>query len=110
LEVEAGKVEQIRIKNLKCGSLHCMANLNIGSVLQWGGNSSGQLGNRKNTFSENPIWIKDLADENVREIFCGYNSSGMVCENSPSKEVEVKVGEGSEEGLEVKVGDKESNV
>ena len=85
-----------------------MANLNIGSVLQWGGNSSGQLGNRKNTFSENPIWIKDLADENVKEIFCGYNSSGMICENTGSAVVEVKVGGGSEEGVKVGEGDKES--
>ena len=89
MKTEEGE-QKIRINQLECGDYHCMAKLNVGALLEWGSNDEGQLGivfvymkigNRKRTFSENPIWIKTFQKENVKNICCGYTSSAVICEN-----------------------------
>lgn len=45
-----GKEQDVRISKLSCGAHHCMALLNVGSILEWGNNDNGQLG----IYSSNP--------------------------------------------------------
>ena len=73
--------QDVTIDKLSCGSGHCMALLNIGAVLIWGGNEHGQLGNKKRVFSENPGVVKELADEKVLNICCKHRNSAAICEH-----------------------------
>ena len=59
-----------------------MALLNIGTILEWGGNEFGQLGNKKRVFSEDPMILAPFKNENVKGVFCGYSSSAVIIENN----------------------------
>lgn len=77
---EKGEEEHVKITDLKCGLFHCITLQNIGCVLEWGSNDDGQLGNRKRTFSENPIWLKTFEKENIKAVFAKETSSAVICE------------------------------
>jgi len=87
--------KDVRLDQISCGRNHCMALLNIGAVMEWGANEHGQLGNRKRVFSENPIIIKNFAEENVLKVSCGQYNSGVICENKTTQKQ-------SEEGTQKK--------
>jgi len=76
--------KNIRIDNIKCGLQHCITSLNIGAILSWGSNDYGQLGNRKRTFSENPIWMKTFESYNIKNVCAGDSSSAVITENAGS--------------------------
>jgi alpha-tubulin suppressor-like RCC1 family protein len=59
-----------------------MALLSIGAIMEWGQNEFGQLGNKKRTFTENPIIIGKFTKENIINISCGYTSSAVIVENN----------------------------
>jgi alpha-tubulin suppressor-like RCC1 family protein len=80
--------KDVRVTQIACGSNHCLALLNVGAVIEWGGNEFGQLGNRKRVFSENPIIMKDFADENIYKVCCGYENSGVIAEYNEAREQE----------------------
>jgi alpha-tubulin suppressor-like RCC1 family protein len=85
--------KDVRVSQVACGKNHCIALLNIGSVLEWGGNEFGQLGNRKRTFTENPIIIKDFVEENVLKVCAKYDSTGVITEfreKKPEQKTEKK--------------------
>jgi len=81
--------KDVRIEQLSCGRNHCMALLNVGAVMEWGANEHGQLGNRKRVFSENPIIIKNLAEENVLKVSCGQYNSAVVCEQKSTQNASI---------------------
>jgi alpha-tubulin suppressor-like RCC1 family protein len=89
VKTEEGQ-KNIRILDIKCGEQHCITNLNIGAVLSWGCNDYGQLGNRKRTFSENPIWMKTFESHNVKNIYAGSTSSAVICENAGDRKKPTK--------------------
>lgn len=70
---QEGKEENITVKQIECGSNHCMALLNIGGIMEWGQNEYGQLGNRKRVFSDHPILMGRFKNDNVLNISCGWN-------------------------------------
>lgn len=35
---EAGQLRQVEVQDLRCGLDHCLARLNVGAVMAWGGN------------------------------------------------------------------------
>lgn len=59
----------MRIQKIQCGKEHCMALLNVGALVVWGGNEKGQLGNKKRSFSENPLIVSRFKDREVIDIF-----------------------------------------
>lgn len=82
---DEGKPKNLKVKQIECGSNHCMILFNLGAILEWGANEYGQLGNKKRTFATNPILLAKFQNENVRSITCGYQSSAVVIEEPPSK-------------------------
>lgn len=85
------KEEHVKILDLKCGLFHCITLQNIGCVLEWGSNDEGQLGNRKRTFSENPIWLKTFEKENIKSVFAKETSSAIICEWDEKAEMKKKL-------------------
>lgn len=66
-ETHSEKGERVPLDlNISCGNMHCMAKGSNGSLLIWGGNQHGQLGNKKRAFSGNPLLFSKFAKKNVK--------------------------------------------
>ena len=87
---EKGKDPNVRIQAISCGKSHCMALLNIGTVLEWGSNVRGQMGNKKRVCAENPLVINKFQFSKVKSISCGYDNSAVVTYLQEKKEAQSK--------------------
>jgi alpha-tubulin suppressor-like RCC1 family protein len=81
IDTEEQKNMKVALKKISCGLNHCMALLNIGVIMEWGDNEKGQLGNKKRSFSENPVILSSFTDEKVLNLSCGQTSSAVIVED-----------------------------
>lgn len=70
----------LEINKISCGSNHCIASLAIGSVLIWGSNEFGQIGNKKRSFVMSPMIIGAFKGKNVLGVKADLNSNYIVFE------------------------------
>jgi alpha-tubulin suppressor-like RCC1 family protein len=42
---EDGKTKYVGVKQIECGTEHCMALMDVGAIYGWGGNEYGEQGN-----------------------------------------------------------------
>lgn len=75
----------MKVTDLACGSDHCLCLTNMGILFEWGANNSGQLGNKRRVFSENPLIVEAMTNKNVISIEAAFDSSAALLENSPQK-------------------------
>ena len=61
---ESGERVPLRLE-ISCGDQHCLARGSNGSLLIWGDNMYGQLGNKKRSFTGSPIFVSDFRKKNV---------------------------------------------
>jgi alpha-tubulin suppressor-like RCC1 family protein len=67
---------------VKAGSDHSLALCSDGTLVAWGGNSSGQLGNGRTSSSTQPVAVDQtgvLAGKTVTALAAGYNYSLVLC-------------------------------
>lgn len=70
---------------MRCGNSHCIALLNVGYVMSWGGNQYGQLGNQKRSLSKVPVILKMFNKKKVTGVFAGQQSSAVIVEEELAK-------------------------
>jgi len=74
---DESKTKALNISSVKCGTSHCLAKLDINAVLIWGANEQGQLGNKKRSYSDYPVFLRTFENDMIRNISAGYSSSGV---------------------------------
>ena len=71
------------ITRIACGTDYCLALANDGTVLAWGNDGNGQLGNALNSSSSIPVLVSTnntaLTAKTVSSLFCGSFRGGAVC-------------------------------
>ncbi|MDT0123344.1 fibronectin type III domain-containing protein [Paenibacillus sp. RRE4] len=79
--LKPAKIEKLSsIKQLSLGKTHMLALKNDGSVLSWGNNSSGQLGNGTTNSNSSPQLVPGLKD--INSISAGFVMSAAIDNNS----------------------------
>lgn len=81
IDTEEKKNMNIEVKKIACGLNHCMALLNIGLIMEWGDNEMGQLGNKKRSYTENPLIMTNFTEERVLNLSAGQTSSAVIVED-----------------------------
>lgn len=77
--VREGETErEVDIKELKCGSEHCMALLDVGAVYSWGGNEHGEQGNQRRVIIDRPLLLRHFQGQRVSSVFVGPHSSAVL--------------------------------
>ncbi|XP_030830819.1 alsin isoform X3 [Strongylocentrotus purpuratus] len=70
------------IIKISLGSKHCAFLTNQRSVYTYGNGEYGQLGHKKFTdVTKQPVLVQELKSENVADVVCGNNHTGVVCED-----------------------------
>lgn len=71
------------MRKIGCGSDHCMALMDLGVLTVWGDNEFGQIGNKKRSFSQNPLIVSQLKDKIINDFFIGNNQNLVIVEKQP---------------------------
>lgn len=79
IKTEKGEVP-LEIKKISCGNNHCLAHLAIDSVLVWGSNEFGQIGNKKRSVTANPLIVSTFKGKKVRFVKADHNSNYVLAE------------------------------
>nr|XP_054750353.1 alsin-like isoform X1 [Lytechinus pictus] len=70
------------IIKISLGSKHCAFLTDQRSVYTYGSGEHGQLGHKKFTdITKQPMLVQELKSENVADVVCGNNHTGVVCED-----------------------------
>jgi alpha-tubulin suppressor-like RCC1 family protein len=101
--VEVGKLSGVAA--VAGGQNHTLALLDNGTVMAWGANGSGQLGNATTTNSDVPVAVKGLSE--VSAIAAGYEYSLAMLKNGKvmawGENTAGQLGTGTKEGSDVPV-------
>ena len=73
------KLNNISIKSISTGSSHSCALLNNGSIMCWGSNSQGQLGDNSTTTKYAPVYVSGIST--ATDLSCGNYHACAVLDN-----------------------------
>lgn len=71
--MDKGGNRDVWIKKISCGKDHCMALMDLGVLTIWGDNEFGQIGNKKRSFTQNPLIVSQLKDKKIKDFFIENN-------------------------------------
>ncbi|CAI9112202.1 OLC1v1012617C1 [Oldenlandia corymbosa var. corymbosa] len=74
-----GKIKNIFIEDIACGSFHVAALSSTSEVYTWGRGKNGQLGHGDGIDRNTPTLVESLKNKKVKAVVCGSNFTVAIC-------------------------------
>ncbi|KAL3513206.1 hypothetical protein ACH5RR_025923 [Cinchona calisaya] len=74
-----GKIKNIVIEEITCGSFHVAALSSTSEVYTWGKGKNGQLGHGDCNDRDTPTLVEALRSKQVKALVCGNNFTAAIC-------------------------------
>ena len=71
-------IRPVGIKDLQCGSEHCLALMDVGALYTWGANEYGEQGNKKRLIQDKPLLLKRYKNKKIISIAAADRTSGVI--------------------------------